>query len=63
MNRPTSRDLAEIRESVVVAQLQDMGDMLHGRGAHEDHEQRQVRRCVYCSCGLRVQGELPKRSK
>ncbi len=42
--------------------LQDMADMMNGEGGHKDHTQEQVGRCVYCSCGMRVQGTLPKRS-
>lgn len=41
--------------------LQDIYDMLHGYGRHEGHTREQVGRCVYCSCGLRVQGYLAKR--
>jgi hypothetical protein len=39
----------------------DVADMLNGEGRHAGHQQKQVGRCVYCSCGLRVQGKLPVR--
>lgn len=41
--------------------LNDLYDMFNGTGRHAEHTQEQVGRCVYCSCGLRVQGQLPKR--
>ena len=41
--------------------LSDLYDMLNGTGKHAEHTQSQVGRCVYCSCGLRVQAKLPKR--
>lgn len=41
--------------------LNDLYDMLNGTGRHAEHTQSQVGRCVVCSCGLRVQGTLPKR--
>jgi hypothetical protein len=40
--------------------LADMTDMLYGQGRHATHTREQVGRCVYCSCGIRVQGRLPK---
>lgn len=41
-------------------QIQDLNDMLNGRGRHEGHARKQVGRCVYCSCGVRAQGRLKK---
>lgn len=43
--------------------LNDLYDMFNGAGRHAEHTQRQVGRCVHCSCGARVQGRLPKREK
>lgn len=33
--------------------------VLEGTGEHADHDRRQVGRCVFCSCGARVQGRMP----
>ena len=44
----------------IEAWLQDLNDMAKGTGAHEGHTLRQVGRCVYCSCGSRYQGTIPK---
>jgi hypothetical protein len=41
--------------------LQDSYEVLTGAGAHAEHEQRQIGRCVHCSCGMRVQGRLKRR--
>jgi hypothetical protein len=46
-----------------IAFLNETADMLYGEGAHAGHEQRQVGRCVACSCGMRVQGRLPTREQ
>jgi hypothetical protein len=35
--------------------LSNVHEMLTGTGRHADHEQEQVGRCRYCSCGMRVQ--------
>lgn len=35
-----------------------MIDVLTGEGAHAGHTREQVGRCVYCSCGARVQGRM-----
>lgn len=43
----------------IALQLQDLADMLNGEGRHAEHTQRQLGRCVVCSCGTRVQGRLP----
>lgn len=41
--------------------VRDLEDMLAGRGAHVDHERKQIGRCVVCSCGARAQGRAEKR--
>jgi hypothetical protein len=33
-----------------------LDDLLAGTGEHEGHTREQVGRCVYCSCGQRIQG-------
>ncbi len=40
------------------AALGDLYEVLTGSGAHADHDQEQAGRCVHCSCGVRVQGQL-----
>ena len=56
--KPSAEESAAIKDW-----LADINDMFAGAGAHEGHTLRQVGRCVYCSCGKRVQGTLPKGSK
>ena len=41
--------------------VNDSYEILTGTGKHAEHEQSQAGRCVYCSCGLRVQGRLEAR--
>jgi hypothetical protein len=41
--------------------LIDLYAVLTGTGEHAEHERSQVGRCVYCSCGLRVQGRMEAR--
>lgn len=41
--------------------LQNAYDVLDGKGKHAEHEQKQVGRCVHCSCGARVQGRMAKK--
>jgi hypothetical protein len=41
--------------------VNDGYEVLTGTGAHAEHEQRQAGRCVYCSCGKRIQGRLEAR--
>lgn len=36
-------------------------EVLTGTGAHAEHKQQQIGRCVYCSCGKRVQGRRGRR--
>jgi hypothetical protein len=43
-----------------VAGLEDIAAMLESTGAHAGHTLTQVGRCVYCSCGKRIQGKLRK---
>lgn len=47
----------------VLDALKDLADMMQGRGVHAEHTQEQSGRCVYCSCGLRVQGELQRKDQ
>lgn len=35
--------------------LKDVDDMLKGKGEHSYHTQEKIGRCIYCSCGMRVQ--------
>lgn len=42
----------------LAATIEDLGDMVRGRGRHAGHKQRQVGRCVICSCGVRAQGRI-----
>lgn len=43
---------------VAIEYLNQLDAILDGTGEHEGHQRRQVGRCVYCSCGVRVQGRL-----
>ena len=43
--------------------LQDLEHMMDSTGPHEGHTLKQVGRCIYCSCGKRVQGTLPGGAK
>jgi hypothetical protein len=43
--------------------LADVEEMFDSTGRHEGHVLSQVGRCVYCSCGKRVQGTLPKAAR
>jgi hypothetical protein len=49
--------MADLTESEERAQavIDDMLDMVNGRGAHADHTQQRAGRCVTCSCGKRAQ--------
>ena len=40
--------------------LADVEEMFNHTGRHEGHTLGQVGRCVFCSCGKRVQGTLRK---
>jgi len=51
----------ECRRISVLNSMRDMVDMLTGTGIHVDHTREQIGRCVYCSCGARVQGRLAGR--
>lgn len=42
------------------AALIAVADLVNGTGEHESCTRQQVGRCVYCSCGQRFQGRLPK---
>lgn len=48
--KPTAEDAA--------AALAELVGVLDGTGAHAEHERKQVGKCVYCSCGARVQGRM-----
>lgn len=45
-------------EAEVMKVLEDMIAVMEGTGKHAEHERKQVGRCVYCSCGARVQGTM-----
>ena len=52
------------RDALMRAAAQFVGDsyeILTGTGAHAEHERRQEGRCVFCSCGIRVQGRMEAR--
>jgi hypothetical protein len=51
-HQPTPEDIVEA--------LENIAGVLQGTGRHAEHTQEQVGRCVYCSCGERVQGKLTK---
>jgi hypothetical protein len=55
MSEPTP-DQAE----AMATYMQGLRDMAESTGAHEGHTLTQVGRCVYCSCGSRYQGTIPK---
>lgn len=40
--------------------LADLEEMIGSTGRHEGHTLIQAGRCVYCSCGKRYQGTIPK---
>lgn len=42
-------------------QMKELNDMVNGEGRHALHTQRQIGRCVHCSCGARAQGRLLKK--
>jgi hypothetical protein len=42
----------------IIAALDNAAALLAGTGAHAGHTREQVGRCVYCSCGDRVQGRM-----
>jgi hypothetical protein len=43
--------------------LADVEEMFNHTGHHDGHTLSQVGRCVYCSCGKRVQGTIPKEER
>lgn len=49
----TPEEEAEVRRF-----LEDAYHLLNGTGDHASHTRKQVGRCVYCSCGKRVQGRM-----
>jgi hypothetical protein len=49
-----------VDEAEIAEWLKDLSDMMDGTGKHEGHTLTQVGRCVYCSCGQRVQGTIPE---
>jgi hypothetical protein len=53
--KPTPEQAAAIEQWMA-----DLIDMQNGTGKHEGHALSQVGRCVYCTCGSRYQGTLPK---
>lgn len=60
-NREPSSEIPddpEVTFSHYAAAIQNLQDIRTGSGSHAKHKQRQIGRCVYCSCGARVQGRL-----
>ena len=55
----TRRPLSDEARRSAAAWMNDAYEVVQGSGAHADHTQQQIGRCVYCSCGERVQGQLP----
>ena len=45
-------------EPDVAELMRQMHDVLDGTGDHADHERKQAGRCVFCSCGARVNGRM-----
>jgi len=45
-----------------IGALDNLAEMAAGTGAHKGHTLEQVGMCVYCSCGGRFQGRIPKAS-
>jgi hypothetical protein len=41
-------------------QIENLNDMISGLGIHSTHTQKQIGRCVVCSCGDRAQGRMPR---
>jgi hypothetical protein len=54
-------ELTPEQEAAIQAFMNDLEDMVNSTGAHAGHSLQQVGRCVYCSCGQRYQGRLPKK--
>jgi hypothetical protein len=53
----TPEEEAALRQAGA-AHLVDLYEVLTGTGKHADHEREQIGRCVFCSCGTRVQGRM-----
>ncbi len=52
------KDLPPEVKQIAYDYLKAMDDFLESKGDHEGHTLKQVGRCIYCSCGKRVQGKL-----
>lgn len=66
MDKPelTPEQKAYIKQKAYIDRmLQDVDDMIESVGAHTGHTRQQIGRCIYCSCGKRVQGWLPKKKR
>lgn len=48
------------QQAHIAAWMIDAAEVLERTGAHSEHAQKQIGRCVYCSCGKRVQGRMKK---
>jgi hypothetical protein len=57
---PLTPDEEEALKAVGAEYVSDLYGVLTGTGEHAEHEQQQVGRCVFCSCGTRVQGRLSR---
>jgi hypothetical protein len=62
MSKPAAKMTPE-QVKAVEDWLADVEEMFNHTGRHEGHTLKQVGRCVYCSCGKRVQGTIPKEKK
>ena len=51
----TSDNLTPEKVREVTDYVNDLYEMIAHTGRHADHDQEQVGRCLYCSCGKRAQ--------
>jgi hypothetical protein len=56
----TPEQRAAENDAAVSDWLAELAEVTESRDRHAGHTLRQVGRCVYCSCGYRYQGTLPK---
>jgi hypothetical protein len=59
----TVAERAAKADAAVADWLTELNEVVGSTGRHEGHTLRQVGRCVYCSCGCRYQGTLPKKAR
>lgn len=63
MSKPADPKMTPEQVKAVEDWLADVEEMFESIGRHQGHTLSQVGRCVYCSCGKRVQGTIPKGSR